>query len=189
MTTHPEPTPLALVLKAALFAADRHRNQKRKGRRGAPYINHPLAVAECLATAGIDDPDILAAALLHDTVEDTDTSLAELEELFGQRVASIVAEVTDDKSLPKAERKRRQILNAPKKSREAKLVKLADKLCNLCDLRDCPPDWNADRISAYHQFARDVYRGLRGIHSGLDGQIEHVLSQHQQGGDKLCTFD
>ena len=189
MTPYPVPTPLAHVLKAALFAADRHRHQRRKGRRGAPYINHPLAVAECLAAAGIEDPDILAAALLHDTVEDTKTSLAELEVLFGPGVASIVAEVTDDKSLRKAERKRRQVVNAPTKSREAKLVKLADKICNLRDLRDCPPDWSEDRISAYHRFARDVYRGLRGKHDGLDSQMEYVLGQHKQPGDKLCSFD
>lgn len=189
LTTRTEKTPLAQVLKAALFAAERHRNQRRKGTRGAPYINHPLAVAECLVTAGIDDPDVLAAALLHDTVEDTDTSLGELEQLFGPRVASIVAEVTDDKSLPKAERKRQQILKAPAKSREAKLVKLADKICNLRDLRDCPPNWTSDRITAYHRFARDVYRGLRGEHSALDGQIQYLLGQHVQPGDKICTFD
>ena len=189
MTAYLVPTPLAHVLKAALFAADRHRNQRRKGHRGAPYINHPLAVAECLATAGIEDPDILAAALLHDTVEDTNTSLAELEELFGQRVASIVAEVTDDKSLPKAERKRRQIASASTKSHEAKLVKLADKICNLRDLRDCPPDWSEDRINAYHRFARDVYRGLRGEQPDLDEAMERLLLEKVLPGDKLCTFD
>ena len=183
------PSPLANVLKAALFAADRHCNQRRKGHRGAPYINHPLAVAECLATAGIEDPDILAAALLHDTVEDTDTSLSEIEELFGPRVASIVAEVTDDKSLPKAERKLRQIASAPTKSHEAKLVKLADKICNLRDLRDCPPDWSEDRINAYHRFARDVYRGLRGEQPDLDEAMERLLLEKVLPGDKLCTFD
>ena len=189
MTHTTSPSPLALVLKAALFAADRHRDQRRKGDRGAPYVNHPMAVAECLVTAGIEDPDILAAALLHDTVEDTDTSFAELEELFGPRVASIVAEVTDDKTLLKAERKRRQIASAPTKSYEAKLVKLSDKLCNLRDLRDCPPDWSEDRINAYHRFARDVYLGLRGTHSDLDSQMDHVLAQHLQASDKICVFD
>lgn len=187
MTTTTPPSPLALVLKAALFAADRHRNQRRKGHRGAPYINHPLAVAECLVTAGIHDPEILAAALLHDTVEDTDTSPAELQHLFGERVASIVAEVTDDKSLPKAERKRRQIVSAPTKSYEAKLVKLSDKLCNLQDLRDCPPNWSGDRISAYYRFAQDVYRGLRGTHPDLDSLMEHVFAEQLQSSNKHCS--
>ena len=189
MTSTTTPTPLARVLQAALFAADRHRDQRRKGSQAAPYINHSLAVAECLATAGIEDPDVLAAALLHDTVEDTDTSLSELEDLFGPRVASIVAEVTDDKSLPKAERKRRQIASAPTKSHEAKLVKLADKICNLRDLRDCPPDWSEDRINAYHRFARAVYRGLRGEQPDLDEAMEGLLSENVLPGAKLCTFD
>lgn len=173
------PSPMALVIRAAMFAADRHCNQRRKGPKGAPYINHPLAVAECLVTAGVEDPDILAAALLHDTVEDTKTSPAEIEELFGPRVASIVAEVTDDKTLLKAERKRRQITCASTKSYEAKLVKLSDKICNLRDLRDCPPNWSENRINAYHRFARDVYRGLRGAHAALDRHMEDVLDQHE----------
>ena len=182
-------SPMAKVLHAAAFAAQRHSDQRRKGKLAAPYINHPIAVAACLADAGVEDADILAAALLHDTVEDTDTSPEELKQLFGVRVASIVAEVTDDKSLPKAERKRRQIASAPTKSHEAKLVKLADKICNLRDLRDCPPNWTVDRIAAYHRFARDVYRGLRGTHSALDSQMDMVLGQYQLAGDKLCTFD
>ena len=173
------PSPLALVLRAAMFAADRHRNQRRRGPKGAPYINHPLAVAECLVTAGVEDPDILTAALLHDTVEDTETSPAEIEELFGPRVASIVAEVTDNKKLSKAERKRRQIANSSNKSYEAKFVKLADKICNLRDLRDCPPNWGQVRIDAYHQFARDVYCGLRGAHATLDSHMDDVLDQHE----------
>lgn len=183
MTAHLTKTPLAKVLKAALFAADRHRNQRRKGRRGAPYINHPLSVADCLVTAGIEDEDILVAALLHDTVEDTDTSLTELDQLFGSRVASIVAEVTDDKNLAKAERKRRQIKNAPTKSREAKLVKLADKICNLRDLKDCPPDWPEVRIGAYHRFARDVYQGLKGANADLDSQMDWLLARHGLAND------
>lgn len=101
MSTNEITSPTAQVLQAAAFAAERHSNQRRKGKRAAPYINHPIAVAACLADAGVEDPDILAAALLHDTVEDTDTSLEELQQLFGARVASIVAEVTDDKALPR----------------------------------------------------------------------------------------
>ena len=186
MNYHDTTTQMAKVLRAAAFAAQRHSDQRRKGNRAAPYINHPIAVATCLADAGVEDADILAAALLHDTVEDTDTSLEEIGQLFGPRVASIVAEVTDDKSLPKAERKRRQIASAPTKSHEAKLVKLADKICNLRDLRDCPPDWSEDRINAYHRFARDVYRGLRGEQPDLDEAMERLLLEKVLPGDKLC---
>ena len=142
-----------------------------------------------MVATGVQDPDVLAAALLHDTVEDTDTSLSEIESLFGPRVASIVAEVTDDKSLPKAERKRRQIASAPTKSHEAKLVKLADKICNLRDLRDCPPDWSQKRIALYYSFARDVHSGLRGTHPALDDEIDELLSPQTQAGEKYCFFD
>ena len=172
MNTNDTTSPMAQVLRAAAFAAERHSNQRRKGKRAAPYINHPIGVASCLADAGVADPDILAAALLHDTVEDTDTSLEELEQLFGTRVASIVAEVTDDKALPKAERKRLQILTASKKSIEARQVKLADKICNLRDLHNNPPHWGEARIAAYYRFAEDVAVGL----AGCDGSLEHILT-------------
>ena len=142
-----------------------------------------------MVASGLEDPDVLAAALLHDTVEDTDTSPSEIEDLFGPRIASIVAEVTDDKTLPKAERKRLQILSAPTKSYEAKQCKLADKICNLRDLRDCPPNWSAERIDDYYRFAEDVYRGLKGEHAALDNQMDQLLAQHVQAGEKLCTFD
>lgn len=177
MSTNETTSPMAQVLRAAAFAAERHSDQRRKGTRAAPYINHPIGVASCLADAGVADPDILVAALLHDTVEDTDTSLEELEQLFGTRVASIVAEVTDDKALPKAERKRLQILTASKKSIEAKQVKLADKICNLRDLRDNPPNWNKERISDYFRFAEDVSRGLAGCHAGLENVLTALMSQ------------
>src|SRR4051794_38560648 len=99
-------TDLALVLKAAEFAAEKHRMQRRKDVDASPYINHPLALANILISEGhVEDPDVLVAALLHDTVEDTDTTTDELEQEFGKRIAEIVAEVTDDKSLPKEERK------------------------------------------------------------------------------------
>lgn len=177
-------TSYALILKAAAFAAEKHRDQRRKDVGGTPYINHPIGVADLLASVGkVDDPEILAAALLHDTVEDTNTSLEELEERFGARVRRIVSEVTDDKSLPKAERKRLQIRNAAHKSDEAKLVKLADKLHNLQDLRRNPPKaWSPKRVQGYFVWASFVVRGLRetnqGLESALDvefaGEFEHL---------------
>ena len=125
---------LTLVLKALEFAAHKHRDQRRKDPAASPYINHPIALANVLVNeGGVTDVEVLAAALLHDTVEDTATTPEELEEQFGARIARIVAEVTDDKALPKAERKRLQVVHAAELSREAKLVKLADKICNLRD--------------------------------------------------------
>jgi GTP diphosphokinase / guanosine-3',5'-bis(diphosphate) 3'-diphosphatase len=132
---------LILVLRAAAFAADKHRLQRRKDVDASPYINHPLSLADILAReGGVEDAAILAAALLHDTVEDTETTFEELEDCFGPRVAGIVAEETDDKSLPKQERKQLQVAKAHSKSPGAKLVKLADKISNLRDILAAPPD-------------------------------------------------
>lgn len=132
---------LASVMKAADFAARKHRDQRRKDPQKTPYINHPIGVANILINEGdIDDPVVLQAALLHDTVEDTDTTLDEIEEHFGTKVRGIVDEVSDDKDLSKQERKRLQVVHAPHKSREAKLVKLADKLYNLRDLHRVVPE-------------------------------------------------
>lgn len=154
--------PTAKLLDAVMFAAERHRNQRRKDVEASPYINHPIALAHLLATVGqVDDLDVLRAAVLHDTIEDTETSEAELRERFGDAVADIVMEVTDDKSLPKQRRKELQIEHAPHKSRGAALVKLADKTCNLRDIAASPPaDWPITRRQEYFDWAKRVVDGL-----------------------------
>ena len=169
---------LALILKAAEFAADRHRRQRRKDVHATPYINHPLALARLLSNeGGVEDPEILAAALLHDTIEDTETTAAELSEAFGERVASIVLEVSDDKSLSHEERKRRQVSNAPHASDDAKLVKLADKTCNLRDVASNPPrDWTLKRRREYFDWACEVVDGLRGVHPGLEAVFDEAVA-------------
>jgi guanosine-3',5'-bis(diphosphate) 3'-pyrophosphohydrolase len=175
----------SLVLRAADFAAEKHSKQRRKDGKDTPYINHPLNVAHLLAqVGGVEDPDILAAALLHDTVEDTDATLEEVTREFGAHIAGIVAEVTDDKSLPKSERKRLQIRNAPHKSRGAKLVKLADKLSNLTDLQTSQPkSWSVERVQGYCAWASLVVDGLSGTNEALETQIkECLLSQFNRGG-------
>uniref|UniRef100_A0A4X2KAS1 Guanosine-3',5'-bis(diphosphate) 3'-pyrophosphohydrolase MESH1 n=1 Tax=Vombatus ursinus TaxID=29139 RepID=A0A4X2KAS1_VOMUR len=130
----------ALLLEAADFAARKHRKQRRKDPEETPYINHPIGVARILThEAGVTDITVLQAALLHDTVEDTNTTLEEVEEHFGAEVRGIVDEVTDNKALPKLERKRLQVENASHSSQGAKLVKLADKLYNLRDLNRRTP--------------------------------------------------
>ncbi|NP_001405851.1 guanosine-3',5'-bis(diphosphate) 3'-pyrophosphohydrolase MESH1 isoform 10 [Mus musculus] len=135
----------AQLLEAADFAAHKHRQQRRKDPEGTPYINHPIGVARILThEAGITDIVVLQAALLHDTVEDTDTTLDEVELHFGAQVRRLVEEVTDDKTLPKLERKRQQVEQAPHSSPGAKLVKLADKLYNLRDLNRCTPTGLSD---------------------------------------------
>ena len=161
---------LALLFKALAFAAHKHREQRRKDAEASPYINHPIALADVLVNeGGVTDIEVLSAALLHDTVEDTATTHEELVNAFGTRIARIVAEVTDDKRLPKAERKRLQIEHAAALSPEAKLVKLADKICNLRDVADRPPaQWNLERRREYFQWAKNVVDRLRGTHPRLE---------------------
>lgn len=172
-------TRVAILLKAAFFAADKHRMQRRKDADASPYINHPLALAHILCSeGGVTDTSVLAAALLHDTVEDTETSSEEIEREFGSEVAAIVAEVTDDKSLPKEERKRLQIVKSAGKSEGAKLVKLADKISNLRDIAATPPaDWPRERREGYFKWAREVVAGLRGTNAHLEAAFDQAYEQ------------
>ena len=152
----------AALLDAVMFAAERHKNQRRKDAEASPYINHPIALAHLLATTGgIDDIEVLQAAILHDTIEDTETTEQEIRRRFGDTVTDIVVEVTDDKSLPKQRRKELQVEAAPHKSRGAVLVKLADKTCNLRDIAASPPaDWSMSRRHEYFDWAKRVVDGL-----------------------------
>jgi guanosine-3',5'-bis(diphosphate) 3'-pyrophosphohydrolase len=167
---------LALLFRALAFAAHKHRDQRRKDAQASPYINHPIALAEVLAGEGrVTDAEVLAAALLHDTIEDTDTSFEELEREFGERIAGMVMEVTDDKELEKSERKRLQIEHAAGISPGAKLVKLADKICNLRDVADRPPaQWDLRRRQEYFEWAKKVIDQLRGAHPGLEATFDAV---------------
>ncbi|XP_015240321.1 PREDICTED: guanosine-3',5'-bis(diphosphate) 3'-pyrophosphohydrolase MESH1 [Cyprinodon variegatus] len=169
----------SLLLETVNFAAEKHRNQRRKDPQGTPYINHPIGVARILSyEGGVTDVEVLQAALLHDTVEDTDTTLEELEAKFGPIVARVVEEVTDDKSLPKQERKRLQVEHAPHCSRQAKLVKLADKLYNLRDLNTSTPvGWSAERVQEYFVWAAEVVNGLKGTNSALEEKLEMLFKQ------------
>ena len=177
---NPEPETAALhqTIAALAFAAERHRHQRRKDRQASPYINHPIALAERLLAHGIADSRVLCAAILHDTLEDTRTTPKELSDRFGAAVAGIVEEVTDDKSLPKEERKRLQIEHASGLSAAAKLVKLADKCDNLRDLLESPPaDWPPERRLAYFDWAAAVAAGLRGTHPGLEADFDALLAR------------
>lgn len=158
------------IFSALKFAADKHAKQRRKGPEDTPYINHPIEVAEILINVGeIGDTDTLVAAILHDTIEDTKTTAEELGSLFGSNVLSLVLECTDDKSLPKAERKRLQVVHAPHKSPKAKLIKIADKISNVKDLvREPPTDWSLDRVREYLDWSERVVSGLRGENAHLD---------------------
>jgi guanosine-3',5'-bis(diphosphate) 3'-pyrophosphohydrolase len=166
------------LIRAIDFAAFKHRNQRRKDEEASPYINHPIALTQVLKVeAGVSDIDVLCAALLHDTIEDTETTVEELVAEFGAHIASIVVEVTDDTSLPKAERKRLQVEHAPTLTREAKLVKLADKICNLRDMVDAPPaKWDLARRQEYFDWAREVIDQLRGSHPRLEALFDKAYA-------------
>jgi (p)ppGpp synthase/HD superfamily hydrolase len=166
-----------LLTRAYDFAARKHTLQRRKGVAAEPYINHLTEVAELLAQAtGGSDPRLVAAGILHDTIEDTDTTRAELAAGFGADIAALVAEVTDDKSLPKATRKRLQVDQAAKKSARARMIKLADKTSNLRALLSSPPaDWPRERKREYFAWAQAVVAGCRGVNAALEAAFDRAF--------------
>ncbi|TNE52224.1 MAG: bifunctional (p)ppGpp synthetase/guanosine-3',5'-bis(diphosphate) 3'-pyrophosphohydrolase [Deltaproteobacteria bacterium] len=172
---------LSLLMQATLFAARKHRTQHRHDTVQTPYINHPIEVAEVLSrVGGVDDVAVLCAALLHDTVEDTTATYAELVEKFGHRIADLVMEVTDDKTLPKQVRKDQQVEKAPGKSYDAKLVSLADKICNV---RSLPIHWPDQRCLEYFLWSKRVVDGMRGTHVALealfDAEVEPRITEYK----------
>ena len=173
----------SIQLLAALdFAADKHRNQRRKGDGDTPYVNHVIGVAHTLAAlGGVTDVVTLCAAVLHDTLEDTDTTTQELDDRFGKEVRAVVEEVTDDKSLPNDERKRRQIEHAPHTSDRAKTLKLGDKICNVADVIDDPATgWSPERRTEYLDWSEEVVAGCRGVNLALESHYDHLLQRGHQ---------
>ncbi len=170
---------VADLLAATEFAAGKHSTQRRKNVEASPYINHPIRVAHLLAAVGgITDLATLIAAVLHDTLEDTNTTSAELDALFGPLVRSIVEEVTDDKSLVKAERKRLQVEHAPHLSPEARAIKLGDKIANVLDVTDSPPSrWDQARRLEYLDWTEAVVAGCRGTNVALEQYYDDVLAK------------
>ena len=167
------------LLQAVNFAADKHRDQRRKNVEAPPYINHSIQVAELIARIGeVDDLAVLIAAVLHDTVEDTETSLEELENVFGPEVSDLVAEVTDDKSLPKAERKKEQVKHTATMTDRAKLIKLADKTFNIRDVAHSPPEgWDLKRRKEYLNWASKVIDGCRGTNAHLERYFDESMQR------------
>ena len=167
------------LMEATMFAAEKHRDQKRKDARGTPYINHPIMVVNLMAKVGrITDIETLQAGMLHDTIEDTDATADEIEDRFGYAVRSLVMEVTDDKNLKKDERKRLQIEHAPHLSPRAKTIKLADKIANLGDLLVSPPiGWPLDRQQQYLSWSNEVIAGCRGQNPALETYYDGTATQ------------
>ena len=171
-----------LILKAAHFAAEKHRDQRRKDKHASPYIIHPISVALAITQiGGVDDPEILAAALLHDTLEDTETTPEELEAEFGKKVCEYVLDVSDDKTLPKDERKRRQIEHAKKISKGAALIKLGDKISNVTDVINNPPeDWDINRRKEYLDWAEKVIENCPKVNDRMENKFQEIIKQGRE---------
>jgi len=170
---------MSIVLRALDFAAHRHRDHRRKGGAASPYINHLIDVADILwNVGGVADITLIAAAVLHDTVEDTETTEAELVDLFGKDVASVVMEVTDDKSLPNDVRKRLQVEHASSLTDRAALIKIADKTSNIRDIVESPPvGWSVDRRRAYVMWGQEVVDRIRGTNEELERMFDDVCEK------------
>lgn len=178
------------LLTALEFAADKHRRQKRKDAEGSPYVNHLIAVTRILSAEGqVDDDAALLAAVLHDTVEDTDTTFEELDARFGATIARLVREMTDDKMLAKAVRKQHQIDHAPGASPFARQLKIAAKVANVRDIVFTPPvDWSSDRKLEYFAWAEQVVAGCRGINAGLEGAFDEAIAMGRAREEHVADF-
>ena len=163
---------------AASFAAQAHTTQRRDDAAGTPYINHPLEVVEILVRCGMSHDVLLSAAVLHDTIEDTATTYDDLVRFFGIVIATLVMEVTDDKTLPKAERKRLQVEHAKSASAFAKAIKMADKISNLTSIqRELPRGWDRERAEAYFAWAKQVTDNCTGVCSALEARLASIYAE------------
>lgn len=173
---------ILLLTRAFVFAADKHSHQRRKGENAEPYVNHLAEVAHLLAVAVEGrDANLIAAGLLHDTLEDTETTSDELVDAFNADIAALVREVTDDTTLPKLERKRLQVERAAHKSDRAKMLKLADKTSNLRGIVTSPPaGWSVARRLEYVAWGREVAIGLRGVHAGLEALFDEAADMAER---------
>jgi len=173
------------IQEALEFATERHKGQTRKGAEKIPYINHPIAVSKLLSEFGEKNSNLLIAALLHDVIEDTtrnDQGIKDLSneilEMFGEDVLLTVLEVSDNKSLPVEERKYLQVIHTPNLSDRAKKLKIADKICNIMDIKNNPPEnWSQERKIKYLNWSQQVVEGAKGLNKKLDQYFDQVYNE------------
>lgn len=170
---------VTLLAEAFAFACERHGDQRRKGRQEQPYVTHLAEVARILARTTVGaDPALVTAGVLHDVVEDTGTSRDELERLFGEEIAGLVMEVTDDQSLPTDERRERQVETAHDLSLRARMIRIADKISNMSDLAASPAsEWPEEKVKAYFHWARRVVDNCRGINAKLEAEFDTAYGE------------
>ncbi len=173
------------ILKGVEFAADKHRLQTRKNKEKTPYIAHPIGVAENLMKTGnVRDASMIIGALLHDTLEDTQTTFSEIEKAFGKDVANYVKELSCDKGLTHSEKNRRQVIEASHKSAGAAQIKLADKLANLSELTHNPPSsWTQERVDQYYEWAQSVIDRLPAANPALKKAVDDLVDQYWEKQD------
>jgi guanosine-3',5'-bis(diphosphate) 3'-pyrophosphohydrolase len=174
------------LLNGVAFAARKHVGQTRKDAAATPYIIHPMGVARILwEKAGVRSVNVLTAALLHDTLEDTETTGEELEALFGKVVRRTVEEVSNDSSLSTDENKQRQVDHAPHMSLNAQLVKLADRYYNICDLRNPPPSWSQEKVMGYLGWGEKLLKALRGTNPALEEILEQEIKERSCSAERV----
>lgn len=182
-----------LLIRAVNFAAQKHKHQRRKGEAGEAYFAHLSEVATLLAeNTDASDTNMIIAGYLHDTIEDVDVTYPELAAGFGKDVADLVMEVTDDKRLPKEERKRLQIVTAPHKSQRAKMIKIADKISNLRAIMTTPPvDWDTQRKREYFEWSKKVFDGCKGANAGLEMifLVTYKKGIKSFGAEEICDHE
>ena len=176
---------IELIIKAAEFAAEKHKFQRRKGFLRIPYVNHPLKVCKLLSDVGEHNLDLLVSAILHDVLEDTDATFEELNKLFGESISSIVFEVSDNMKLSEMERKELQISKAPFLSDNAKLIKISDKYCNISDLINYPINWSKERKINYINWSLKVYEGCKGRNNKLDEMFMSICKEAKNSINSL----
>jgi len=164
-----------MIIKAAVYAAEKHKYQRRRGFNQIPYINHPLRVAQVLINCNEENEAVIVAAILHDVIEDTDASAEEIEQEFTKEISGLVIELTDNKDLPITVRKDLQVKNAYGLSFGAKKIKIADKICNIQDLVNYPLDWTLERRLSYLEWANQVVAGCRDVHPELEELFDTTL--------------
>jgi GTP diphosphokinase / guanosine-3',5'-bis(diphosphate) 3'-diphosphatase len=175
-----------IFLEALRYAADKHVTQRRKGCDQIPYINHPIKVAQLLYNVGKEtDVELLSAAVLHDVLEDTSTTEQELKEKFGEKITSIVVEVTDDMTLTYDDRKRYQVKKAPTLTKNAKKIKIADKISNIEDILTLPLTWSDRRKRQYFEWSERVIDGCRGVNPSLDKAFDDILEKAKMAINKF----
>jgi (p)ppGpp synthase/HD superfamily hydrolase len=142
------------LFEALEYASKLHKDQRRKGNGGSPYVNHLIEVASLLSrVAEVTDHEVIIAAILHDVLEDTEAREGDIFDRFGGTVLAYVKHVTDDKLLSLEKRRIAQLKSIENSSSQIQLIKLADHCSNIASL---PPSWDRARLESYISWSHSI---------------------------------